>query len=125
MRGYCYHAKVDNWLVCCRVAEEPLISSILQANAAFTRSHATTLLKRWFCISLRNQIAVDSISRRHFEGVMLDTQLEEMSESEADTWADDDAVVNWIIQFTGHGSSPNIFKQEVDVGFIIIKSAYY
>lgn len=102
-----------------RVAEEPLISTILNTSPNFTRAHAITLLKRWFCISLSNNIAVEGLTRRRFEGVMLDVQTEEMNESEAETWADDDAVVKWIMQFTGHGTSSNIFKREVDVSHCI------
>ena len=104
----------------CRLAEEPLIAAILNTSASFTRAHAITLLKRWFCISLGNNIAVEGIARRHFEGVMLDVQTEEMSEAEAETWADDDAVAKWIIQFTGHGTCSNIFKREVDVSYYIL-----
>ena len=103
-----------------RLAEEPLISAILNSSASFTRAHAITLLKRWFCISLGNNIAVQGIARRHFEGVMLDVQTEEMTEAEAETWADDDAVVKWIIQFTGHGTTSNIFEREVDVSHYIL-----
>ena len=103
-----------------RLAEEPLITAILNTSASFTRAHAITLLKRWFCISLGNNIAVEGISRRHFDGVMLDVQTEEMSEVEAATWADDDAVVKWIIQFTGNGTPSNIFKREVDVSVCIL-----
>ena len=106
-------------LAYCRVAEEPLISKIVGTSPNFTRAHAITLLKRWFCISLSNNIAVEGLTRRHFEGVMLDVRTEEMNESEAATWADDDAVVKWIIQFTGHGTSSNIFDREVDVSHCI------
>ena len=97
------------------MAEEPLICAILDTSTTFSRSHAMLLLKRWFCISLRNSIAVEGLASRTFEGVVLDTQTEGMNESEAATWADDDAVVNWIMQFTGHGSAGNIFQQELDV----------
>lgn len=103
-----------------RVAEEPLIRTILKTSPSFTRAHAITLLKRWFCISLSNNIAVEGITRRHFEGVVVDVQTEEMNESEAETWADDDAVVKWIIQFTGQGTSSDIFKREVDVSHSIL-----
>ena len=99
----------------CRVAEGPLIQAIQNTSVTITRGHATKLLQRWFCISLKNGIATRGLSRRHFEGVTLDAQVEEMSSSEAEVWADDDAVMQWIVQFTGDGPEGNIFQREVNV----------
>ena len=97
------------------MAEEPLLRAIQNTSITFNRGHATKLLQRWFCISLRNNIAVDGLSQRPFEGVTLDSQMEEMSQSEAQLWADDDAVMKWIVQFTRRGPDGSIFQQEVDV----------
>ena len=103
-----------------RVAQEPLIQAIMNTNMTITRAHATKILQRWFCISLRNGIAVEGMTRRHFEGVTLDTQAEEMSPSEAETWADDDAVMRWIVQFTGSGPEGNLFQGNVNVSTLTL-----
>ena len=105
--------------VCCRVAEEPLIKAIMNTSMTVTRAHATKLLQRWFYISMRNDVAVEGLARRHFEGVTLDAQVEEMSASEAEMWADDDAVVQWVLQFTGGGPEGNLFQANVDVSLLI------
>jgi len=104
--------------VCCRIAEEPLIKAIMNTSMTITRAHATKLLQRWFYISLRSGVAVEGLARRHFEGVTLDTQVEEMSGSEAEMWADDDAVMQWVLQFTGGGPEGNLFQANVDVSLL-------
>ncbi len=87
----------------------------MNSSMNITRGYASKLLQRWFGISLRNGVAVEGLSRRRFEGMTLDAQMEEMSTSEAETWADDDAVVRWIVQFTGDNPEGNIFQREVNV----------
>ncbi len=106
--------------VCCRVAEEPLIKALMNTSMTVTRAHATKLLQRWFYISMRNGVAVEGLARRHFESVTLDTQVEEMSASEAEMWADDDAVVQWVLQFTGGGPEGNLFRANVDVSLLTL-----
>ncbi len=92
----------------------------MNTSMTITRAHATKLLQRWFYISLRNNVAVEGLARRHFESVTLDTQVEEMSASEAEMWADDDAVVQWVLQFTGGGPEGNLFQANVDVSLLTL-----
>ncbi len=90
----------------------------MNTSMTITRAYATKLLQRWFYISLRNNVAVKGLARRHFEDVTLDTQVEEMSTSEAEMWSDDDAVVQWVLQFTGAGPEGNLFQANVDVSLL-------
>ena len=123
IRRHCLKDVVDAPYVIglwCRVAQEPLVQAIMNINMTITRAHATKILQRWFCISLRNGIAVEGMTRRHFEGVTLDMQAEEMSPSEAETWADDDAVMRWVVQFTGAGPEGNLFQGNVDVSTLTL-----
>ena len=108
-----------------RVAEEPLLRAIKNTSVSLNRGHAVKLLQRWFCISLRNNIAVKRLSQRALEGVMLDTQMDEMSVSEAQMWADDNAVLKWIVQFISEGPEGNIFQREVDVSLVTDSACKY
>lgn len=90
----------------------------MNTSMTITRALATKLLQRWFYISLRNNVAVEGLARRHFDNVTLDAQVQEMSAPEAEMWADDDAVVQWVLQFTGGGPEGNLFQANVDVSLL-------